>query len=210
MESKKPIFKFEDYPEKDVAMHCKTEKEANYFCSFLHHAGRKWQSDASYLEYTFFDNYKEDTVYRFNIGTYRNVESATEDGVGILEFSDFEWPGFKSTEGPVLQESVSLISPFESAINDMLMYCKGLLFEKNKGYNTDADPTGNFKRAAALQGISDKQALIGMMDKHVVSIHDMVNKTAKGEKFTDEVWKEKIGDNINYLLILYAMTKMEG
>ena len=100
-------------------------------------------------------------------------------------------------------------TPFEESIDKMISYCRDLLFKKNANYNTDADPTGNFKRAAALQNITDKQALLGMMDKHVVSIHDLVLREANGEKIFGSTWEEKIGDNINYLLILYAMTKME-
>ena len=47
-----------------------------------------------------------------------------------------------------------------------------------------------------------------MMDKHVVSVHDLVNKASKGSEIPLETWKEKIGDNINYLLILWAMVNV--
>ena len=52
-----------------------------------------------------------------------------------------------------------------------------------------------------------KRQLIGMMDKHVVSVHDLVNEHAEGRQVTAEKWREKIGDNINYLLILWAMVE---
>ncbi|MGN0317802.1 MAG: hypothetical protein ACI4E1_07730 [Lachnospira sp.] len=203
MESTKPYFKFEDYPEKEVAMHCKTTEEAEYFCKFLHGAGKTWSDGSSYLEYRNFEGYKENTVYYFNKGTYGDKTCAVK--VNILEFSDFEWFGFIPFKQPVIQDNIQL---FNSYIDEMLTYCRDLLIKKNESYNAGNDPIGNFKKAAKLQGVSNKQALIGMMDKHVVSIHDMVNRETCSEKFTGEVWKEKIGDNINYLLILYAMMKI--
>lgn len=49
-----------------------------------------------------------------------------------------------------------------------------------------------------------------MMDKHVVSVHDLVNSAAEGRMVPEDLWREKIGDNINYLLILWAMvTRVE-
>ena len=42
------------------------------------------------------------------------------------------------------------------------------------------------------------------MDKHLVSISDMV---PNAKNYPPETWQEKIGDTINYLLILSAMVK---
>lgn len=97
---------------------------------------------------------------------------------------------------------------FYGAINTMIGHCQELLHIKNDEYAT-ADHFHNFKVAAQLQGITPEQALIGMMDKHVVSVHDLVNEQAEGMEIPAEVWLEKIGDNINYLLILYAMIGSE-
>lgn len=47
-----------------------------------------------------------------------------------------------------------------------------------------------------------------LLDKHVVSVHDFVNKTAKGREIPLDSWKEKIGDNINYLILLWAMVNV--
>ena len=98
---------------------------------------------------------------------------------------------------------------YEAAVRDQIEHCWKLLFSKRKEYAT-ADPFHNFRRAADLQGITKEQALIGMMDKHVISVHDMVNEAAEGASFSADKWREKIGDNINYLLILWAMVTMEG
>ena len=93
---------------------------------------------------------------------------------------------------------------YEKAVEGIIAHCKDTLLKKHKEYATE-DDFHNFNVAAALQHITPEQALIGMMDKHVVSVHDLVNEHAEGRQVTAEKWREKIGDNINYLLILWAM-----
>ena len=98
---------------------------------------------------------------------------------------------------------------YNEHITNMLQHCENVLTTKHKEYATD-DHFHNFNVAASLQGVTSQQALIGMMDKHVVSVHDLVNDHAEGRKISTEMWQEKIGDNINYLLILWAMVNMQG
>lgn len=97
---------------------------------------------------------------------------------------------------------------YESAIQDMMAYCYQLLLRKHQEYANE-DDFHNFECAAKLQGITPAQALLGMMDKHVVSVHDLVIEAAEGRNISEAMWREKIGDNINYLLILWAMVKRE-
>ena len=94
-------------------------------------------------------------------------------------------------------------SDFEKAINEQIDYCKTLLVAKGEEYSNSRDRLIAFKTAAAVQGISQKEALCGMMAKHTVSIYDMCNLASPPS--TKEKWIEKITDNINYLLILRAM-----
>lgn len=95
-----------------------------------------------------------------------------------------------------------------SEINSYIQKLVNTLERKSHEYATE-DFYHNFKIAAELQGITSKQALIGMMDKHVVSIHDLVYKDAHKLIAPKEVWEEKIGDNIIYLLILWSMINNE-
>lgn len=97
---------------------------------------------------------------------------------------------------------------YEKAIEGIIAHCSKILLQKRKEYATE-DDFHNFNVAAALQRITPEQALIGMMDKHVVSVHDLVNEHAEGRQVAVEKWREKIGDNINYLLILWAMLEKE-
>lgn len=80
--------------------------------------------------------------------------------------------------------------------------CEWTLTFKANEYATDDDRLHNFKVAAALQSISTKQALAGMMAKHSTSIYDMCKSNTN---FTEPLWIEKITDHINYLFLLRAI-----
>lgn len=81
------------------------------------------------------------------------------------------------------------------------------LMTKSKEYSTDEDKLHNFKRAGKMLQCTPEQALIGMMVKHTISILDIVDKLDKGEIPTKELLEEKIGDNVNYLILLEACIK---
>ena len=89
---------------------------------------------------------------------------------------------------------------FDKIISERLEECRNLLSYKAREYATD-DRLHNFKIAAALQGVTPIEALAGMMAKHTVSVYDMCN----GNVYPVELWGEKIGDSINYLLLLWAL-----
>ena len=81
---------------------------------------------------------------------------------------------------------------------------------KRLEYSSDEDERlSNFKTAARLNSQTVPEAVNGMMSKHVVSIADMVRDefTRKEAPFSLEMWEEKIIDNINYLMLLYAAIK---
>lgn len=91
-------FDFDAWEGKDVCMHCKTEEEAEDFCNELNKAGLRWSSGNSYLSWSCFEPYKEQTCYCFNKGTYDSTVSAKDKGYTILEWSDY-----RSTE-PLKEE----------------------------------------------------------------------------------------------------------
>lgn len=84
---------------KDVCIHCKTKEEAEDFCKVMDKAGLRWSSGESYLEMSCFDDYKEQTCYCFNRGTYNSTVYAKDKGYQILEWSDY-----RSTEPKEEQE----------------------------------------------------------------------------------------------------------
>lgn len=93
---------------------------------------------------------------------------------------------------------------FDKYIGERIELCKDVLLNKAKEYATE-DRLHNFKIAGEMQGCTPVKALAGMMAKHTVSVYDLINNYEKGKKPDWEMWEEKIGDHINYLLLLYAL-----
>ena len=90
---------------------------------------------------------------------------------------------------------------FNEIIQKRIALCLDMLIDKANEYATD-DRLHNFKVAASVQGIKPIEALAGMMAKHTVSIYDMM---CSDKRYPLEMWEEKIGDHINYLLLLRAL-----
>lgn len=90
---------------------------------------------------------------------------------------------------------------FERVLQEQLSLCTDILCRKSKEYSSQEDKLHNFKNAAGLQGVTQIQALSGMMAKHTISIYDMC---MSDKAFPVELWEEKITDSINYLLLLKA------
>ena len=96
---------------------------------------------------------------------------------------------------------------FESISNKLLDHAKNVRDTKAKHYATNDDRLANFRKASSLIGCKLPIAVTGMMIKHTVSIYDMVDSEFRGntsDENSDELWLEKLGDQINYLLLLYA------
>ena len=95
---------------------------------------------------------------------------------------------------------------FNEIIHEQISRCEATLCKKADEYATE-DRLHNFKQAAALQKCKPETALAGMMCKHTVSVYDMLKGVENGKEYPIEMWDEKIGDNINYLLLLSAMVR---
>jgi hypothetical protein len=65
----------------------------------------------------------------------------------------------------------------------------------------------NFKRAASILRITPGRALLGMFIKHLVSVMDLVDGSIPNTKAMRD---EKIGDAINYLILLEAILTEEA
>ena len=95
---------------------------------------------------------------------------------------------------------------FVSILNERLNKCVDVLGVKANEYATE-DRLHNFKVAAELQNCTPITALAGMMAKHTVSVYDLIQKQEQGYVVTREMWEEKIGDHINYLILLSALVE---
>ena len=95
---------------------------------------------------------------------------------------------------------------FNEIIHEQIERCENTLCKKADEYATD-DRLHNFKVAAGLQDCLPTTALGGMMAKHTVSVYDMLRGLEDGMAYPIELWNEKIGDSINYLLLLAAAVR---
>jgi hypothetical protein len=92
---------------------------------------------------------------------------------------------------------------FEEILESRLAAIKTTLSNKAKEYAI-GDRLYNFKRAAEISRTTPQKALIGMLMKHLVSVIDLVEGSTKP---TEYLVNEKIGDAINYLILLEAIFK---
>ena len=74
-----------------------------------------------------------------------------------------------------------------------------VLGSKEKEYAKDGNRFHNFDLASRIEGNEPEQALWGMLLKHIVSVKDLVNNPNNANKY---LINEKIGDFINYLILL--------
>lgn len=82
-------FNFEEWKDKKVVMHCRTEEEAEDFCRVMHEAGKKWCDGSLYLNNTEWDNYEEETCYNFNIEGFSCRKFYIKEKYKILEWSNY-------------------------------------------------------------------------------------------------------------------------
>ena len=81
---------------------------------------------------------------------------------------------------------------------------RGILDAKGKEYSGPTDRLHSFKAGSLLNRCTPTRYCLSLMTKHLISIVDMVQSD---REFTNEAWNEKIGDAINYLILLEALVK---
>ena len=93
---------------------------------------------------------------------------------------------------------------FNAILHNRLNSSQDILEKKAKEYAQDNDRLFNFRLAAQINGTSMEKALWGMATKHLVSVMDLVEGRLVA---TNAIVDEKIGDMINYLILLEAVLK---
>lgn len=95
---------------------------------------------------------------------------------------------------------------FEAVLERRLERIREVLGVKAGEYATGADRYHNFHQAARMNKETPERALWGMSTKHLVSVKDLVDWTESDpERITPEMADEKIGDMINYLILLEGL-----
>ena len=94
---------------------------------------------------------------------------------------------------------------FDKIVAERMSWCEKTLCAKGDEYARDGDRLWNFKAAGRKRNCHPAQALAGMEVKHDVSVDDIIDGLARGIVPPKELVAEKIGDSINYLLLLEGL-----
>ena len=95
---------------------------------------------------------------------------------------------------------------FDTVVEDRVQKIAKILSHKAREYAADEDRFHNFNTAARIDNTYPERALKGMWMKHLVSVFDLIDwAEAASHKITGELIDEKIGDAINYLILLEGM-----
>ena len=99
---------------------------------------------------------------------------------------------------------------FIKSTEEALEHLMETLKQKGKEYSTVDNTFANFENGVGTSMCDTREGVLWhYMLKHIVSIKDLVQELEIGGEFnkhyTEDYVNEKIGDNINYLLLLRAM-----
>jgi len=99
---------------------------------------------------------------------------------------------------------------FATIVENRLIKIQETLAAKAKEYASDDSRFHNFEVGGRIIGVTPEKALQGMMLKHIVSVFDLIDWTETDDKrITTELIDEKIGDTINYLILLEGLLKRD-
>jgi len=99
------------------------------------------------------------------------------------------------------------VKQFATALDNRIKTMEATLGQKALEYARNDDRLHNFNAASKMTGKIPEVCLMGMKLKHTVSIQDMITDIEDGKLPSIELVEEKIGDEINYLVLLEAMIK---
>jgi hypothetical protein len=94
---------------------------------------------------------------------------------------------------------------FNKVVDARIEKIKATLIKKAAEYSSDEDRLHNFKIAGRINGETPEKALWGMMAKHLVSVIDIIADSNRGKLPSASMRDEKLGDAINYLILLEAL-----
>ena len=94
---------------------------------------------------------------------------------------------------------------FQEIVKELQTMTTDVLAKKAMEYSRNGERFHNFIVAGRRLGVDPIVALVGMKEKHSVSLHDMVLDLKEGKMPSRSMLDEKFGDEINYLILEYAM-----
>ena len=106
---------------------------------------------------------------------------------------------------------------FNTVVEKRIKSIRNTLEAKGAEYESETNCLHNFKRAAEICRCTPEEACVGMQAKHIVSVLDLVDvvselKEDEELECTTKYINEKIGDTINYFILLEALLieRLEG
>lgn len=96
---------------------------------------------------------------------------------------------------------------FDTLVKERCEKISFTLSVKAREYVRGDDRLHNFNRGAEISGITRERVLHGFMLKHFISYLDMLDDIDNNNIPSDEIVNEKIGDIINYFILLEASLK---
>jgi hypothetical protein len=95
---------------------------------------------------------------------------------------------------------------FEDVLTETLFQIREVLAQKADEYASSKSRYHNFEAGGRKRNCTPEEALMGMKLKHDVAVDDLVDWVKESpEKLTLPMINEKIGDSINYLILLKGM-----
>ena len=91
-------------------------------------------------------------------------------------------------------------------VEKRVLKIREVLKAKAEMYASSGNRLHNFDFAARILNCTPEQALQGMMMKHIVSVLDLIEwSETMPSRITEPLIEEKIGDTINYLILLESL-----
>jgi len=153
------------------------------------------------------------------IGSHRQLNYIFPKNVGVFTIIDIRLidrtdtfiVNFKIADSiKCLEKTREKAQDANILIENFLEYIKSTLLSKGKEYATEESRFHNFELASQMKGNSLIDCLDGMQIKHKVSLRDMISDFEKDKLHPLSKWKEKLGDDIIYSILLYAMIEQKG
>ena len=93
---------------------------------------------------------------------------------------------------------------FTQLFDEQVERCSNLLVKKNAEYSQGGDRLSNFRQPSSLMNMHPAEVAFCYDAKHIASIQKIVHDLSNGIVPTEEMWREKITDYLNYGFLMNA------
>ena len=99
---------------------------------------------------------------------------------------------------------------FDAVVERRIELIRSTLVTKGREYVRGDDRLWNFRNAASIERSTMSRSLLGKWGKHLASVIDFIYDLERGVTHSRAEWDEKLGDVINYGILLEAVVIEEG